>query len=58
MQAAGAGFILLSMVIVSVPTSFLNRKAASANFSLDYLDLLLRFRSPGLAPRVHRLLRS
>lgn len=51
MQAAGAGFILLSMVIVSwIPCIAVD---SFANPFLDHLDLLLRLNSSGLAPRIH-----
>lgn len=57
MEAAAAGFILLSMVAVCTRGS--TRQLFSANHRLpDRLDLLLRLRPTGRTPRLYRLLRS
>lgn len=57
MEAAAAGFILLSMVAVRIPIFI--QKQLSANHHLpDRLDFLLRLRPTSSTPQLHQLLRS
>ena len=53
-QAAGAGFILLSMVIVRDSSALCVCVCALADHETDCMDFLFRIEPPSLAPWLHR----